>query len=119
MVQSKEEHRRINRENMRKTNANRKAAALAGDEAAIASIQKDNEYHKEYNRKRRSDLKTRADKGDLEAKKELDKKDKASLLSFTFSFIENRADLKQLDELETLVNIRRQQLSNNKSKGGE
>lgn len=117
MVQSKEEHRRINRENMRKTNANRKAAALAGDEEVIASIQKDNEYHKEYNRKKRSDLKTRADKGDLEAKKELDKKDKASLLSFTFSFIENRADLKQLDELETLVNIRRQQLSNNKSKG--
>lgn len=110
MVQSKEEHRKVNREQMAKKRAAIKEAAEKGDPEALKVIENERKYHQQYSRDHYQSLKTRADNGDQEAQDKLDAKKHNDYINATYLHIRN-ADNELLDKLEDLIDKRIKELT--------
>lgn len=110
MVQSKEEHRKVNREQMAQKRAAIRKAAKQGDPEALKVIESERKYHQQYSREHYQSLKAKADNGDQEAQNKLETKKHNDYINASYLHIRN-ADNELLDKLEDLIDKRINELT--------
>ena len=97
---NKEKQNRINRENMAKKRALLKANAKSGDREATKEYNDYLSYHRNKTAKSLSELRSQANNGDEAAIAKLDLKKHEGITNLIISFIRNKANADQLNELE-------------------
>lgn len=116
---NKEKQNKINRENMVKKRALLKANAKSGDREAIREYNDYLAYHRNKTAESLSELRSQANNGDKAAVARLDLKKHDGITNLIISFIKNKANTNQLDELEKLVKQRKNVLTSEAIKKNE